>query len=106
MSLMSIKSDLSSKFIVGLLNSNLIFNYYREFVNCTVNIQINDIRQIPIIIPSSENVKFMEDLVNKAIKIKKSALRKGSEADYIDDGLLLVEQEIENVVLSLYRIQF
>lgn len=104
MSLMSIRSDLSSKFIIGLLNSNLIFDYYREFVNCTVNIQINDIRQIPIIIPNSENVKFMEDLVNKAIKIKKSALEKGSEAGYIDDGLLLVEQEIENVVLSLYRI--
>lgn len=104
MSLISVKSDLSSKFIIGLLNSNLIFDYYREFVNCTVNIQINDIRQIPIIIPRSEDVKFMEDLVNKAIKIKKSALQKGSEADYIDDGLLLVEQEIENVVLSLYRI--
>ena len=40
----------------------------------------------------------MEDLVNKAITIKKSASEKSSEADSIDDNLLLIEQEIDNKV--------
>ena len=104
MSLMPIKPDLSSKFIIGLLNSNLIFDYYREFVNCTVNIQINDIRQIPIIIPNMEETKAIEILVNKAIKIKKSVLEQDSETDYIEEVMSFVEQEIDNEVLSLYRI--
>ena len=104
MSLMPIWEELSSKFIIGLLNSNLIFDYYREFVNCTVNIQINDIRQIPIVIPQKEQLKVFESLVDKAINIKKSALEIDSETDCIDSNLLLIEDEIDHAVLSLYRI--
>ena len=104
MSLLSVKSDMSNKFIIGLLNSSLIFDYYREIVNCTVNIQINDIRQIPIIIPDTEDAKLLEVLVNKAIRIKKSASEKDTDADSFDFDLLLIEQEIDNKVLSLYRI--
>lgn len=104
MSLMPILEELSSKFIIGLLNSNLIFDYYREFVNCTVNIQINDIRQIPIVIPPKEQLKVFESLVDKAISIKKSALEIDSETDCIDSNLLLIEDEIDHAVLSLYRI--
>lgn len=104
MSLMPILEELSSKFIIGLLNSNLIFDYYREFVNCTVNIQINDIRQIPIVIPQKEQLKEFELLVDKAISIKKSALEIDSETDCIDSNLLLIEDEIDHAVLSLYRI--
>lgn len=104
MSLMPILPELSSKFIIGLLNSNLIFDYYREFVNCTVNIQINDIRQIPIVVPQKVELKTFEGLVDKAISIKKSALEIDSETDCIDTNLLLIENEIDNAVLSLYRI--
>ncbi len=104
MSLMPLLAELSSKFIIGLLNSNLIFDYYREFVNCTVNIQINDIRQIPIIIPQEKEFKMLESLVGKAINIKKTALEIDSETDCIDTYLQLVEKEIDNAVLSLYRI--
>ena len=68
--------------------------------------RINDIRRRPSGIPNSENAEVIEDLVNKEIEIKKSALEKDSEADYIDDDLLLIEQEIDNIVLSLYRILF
>ena len=104
MSLIPILPELSSKFIIGLLNSNLIFDYYREFVNCTVNIQINDIRQIPIVVPQKVELKTFESLIDKAISIKKSALEIDSETDCIDTNLLLVEKEIDNAVLSLYRI--
>ena len=104
MSLMPILPELSSKFYHCLLNSNLIFDYYREFVNCTVNIQINDIRQIPIVVPQKVELKTFESLVDKAISIKKSALEIDSETDRIDTNLLLVENEIDNAVLSLYRI--
>ena len=73
-------------------------------MNCTVNIQINDIRQIPIVIPEKGELKIFESLVDKAISIKRSSLEMNSETDFIDASLLLVEKEIDNAVLSLYRI--
>ena len=73
-------------------------------MNCTINIQINDIRQIPIVIPQKEQLKVFESLVDKAINIKKSALEIDSETDCIDSNLLLIEDEIDHAVLSLYRI--
>lgn len=71
MSLMPIIGTISSNYIIALLNSNLIFDYYREFINCTVNIQINDIRQVPIIIPQPNQLNNLDRLTNRAITIKK-----------------------------------
>ncbi|EFB93848.1 hypothetical protein HMPREF0648_0956 [Prevotella bivia JCVIHMP010] len=42
--------------------------------------------------------------MNKAINFKKSASNLYSEADHIIDELLLIKQEIDKAVLSLYRI--
>lgn len=53
MSLISVVTAIPNFYFVILLNSELLFGYYREFINVTVNIQINDIRQLPIIIPDS-----------------------------------------------------
>lgn len=39
--------NLDSTFFIAALNSNLMFDIYREFINCTVNVQINDLKQLP-----------------------------------------------------------
>ena len=104
MSLMPIVPELSSKFIIGLLISNLLSDYYREFVNCTVNIQINDIKQIPIIIPEKRELNIFDSFVDKAISIKRSAIEINSEAASIESDLLFIENDIDNAVLLLYRI--
>ena len=63
---------LSNKYIVALLNSNVLFDYYREFINCSVNIQVNDIKQLPIIIPTKEFAFLIESLafskISKSLK--------------------------------------
>lgn len=87
---------LSNKFIVALLNSNVLFDYYREFINCSVNIQINDIKQLPIIIPTKEFASLIESLADKAIK-KKQKL--------VDNDLEFIEEEIEDLIKTLYSIQ-
>ena len=86
---------LSNKFIVALLNSNVLFDYYREFINCSVNIQINDIKQLPIIIPTKEFAFLIESLADKAIK-KKQKL--------VDNDLKFIEEEIEDLIKTLYSI--
>ena len=77
---------LSNKFIVALLNSNVLFDYYREFINCSVNIQVNDIKQLPIIIPTKEFAFLIESLADKAIK-KKQKL--------VDNDLEFIEEEMK-----------
>jgi len=68
---------INSAFYTLLLNSNLVFDYYREFINCTVNIQINDIRQIPIVLPNSQQLERVQELVNDIIeRIKLNFMRK------------------------------
>ena len=86
---------LSNKYIVALLNSNVLFDYYREFINCSVNIQINDIKQLPIIIPTKEFAFLIESLADKAIK-KKQKL--------VDNDLEFIEEEIEDLIKTLYSI--
>ena len=86
---------LSNKFIVALLNSNVLFDYYREFINCSVNIQVNDIKQLPIIIPTKEFAFLIESLADKAIK-KKQKL--------VDNDLEFIEEEIEDLIKTLYSI--
>ncbi|MFC2471740.1 MAG: Eco57I restriction-modification methylase domain-containing protein, partial [Lachnoanaerobaculum gingivalis] len=70
MSLSTLLENIPNYYLVCVLNSDFIFDYYREFINCTVNIQINDIRQIPIIIPTKESLKIISKTFQKAIDLK------------------------------------
>lgn len=101
MSLMPLVDNVPSKFIIGLLNSNLIFDYYRVFLNCSVNIQINDLRQIPIIIPNQEELSNLIELVNEAILIKETFFKYG-ESDKDLTKLESIEKKIDNFVSYLY----
>ena len=103
MSLMPILKFVPSRYIIALLNSNLIFDYYREFVNCTVNVQINDLRQIPIIIPNNQMLNEINELIDKAIAIKKSASQ-SDETDSFDKTIAYIELKIDKIVEQLYLI--
>lgn len=95
---------LSNNLILAIGNSIITNKYTEAYINFTVNFQVNDCRQIPIVIPNAEELQNFESLVNKAINFKKSASNLYSEADHIIDELLLIKQEIDKAVLSLYRI--
>ncbi len=95
MSLIS-NTKLPNSFFVSLLNSNLLFDYYREFINCTVNIQINDLRQIPIIIPTKEQLEQICELFNNIYAEKQTS---------IDNSIILnLENKMDELVKTLYSI--
>lgn len=104
MSLMTVETNVSNRYIIGLLNSNFIFDYYRVFVNCTVNIQINDLRQIPILIPTPEELYKLVLLVNNAVKVKKLALLENRANFQLSKLLESIEKEIDIKICQLYRI--
>ena len=103
MSLFPLSNLCSSKYIIALLNSNLLFDFYREFVNCSVNIQINDIRQVPIIIPSTSQLKNIEDAVIKAIDCRID-LDRNDKFSLNSDSLKNIEYAIDGYVNSIYLI--
>ena len=104
MSLMTVETNISNRYIIGLLNSNLIFDYYRVFINCTVNIQINDLRQIPIMIPTLEDLHRIVSLVDKAVKNKKLALLENRANFRLTAILKDIEKEIDMKIIQLYCI--
>ena len=105
MSLYPNNDVINSKYCIALLNSNLIFDYYRVFINCTVNIQINDLRQLPIIIPSEQEMDEIVSLVDKAIEIKKKvSMGIISESDS-KDSLVDIESQIDILVNKLYGLK-
>lgn len=98
MSLCSLLKSVPNYYIICLLNSNLLFDYYREYLNCTVNVQINDIRQIPLVIPTEEDLKHIERLFKEAYLHKKNNSNENSKE------LLIIERNLDLQVYNLYRI--
>ena len=104
MSLSSLTENVPNFYLICLLNSDLLFDYYREFINCTVNIQINDIKQVPIIVPSKKELDRLKELYDKAVLVKKKEL-KGELSEFdSQDKVASIEKEINNIVGQLYLI--
>ena len=70
--------------------------YVDTFINNTSHFQINDARQIPIIIPSKAQLKVFKTLFDKATKCKVSCIQL--------DELDAVERCIDGLVNELYGI--
>ena len=104
MSLCSISSFVPNFYLVCLLNSELLFDYYREFINCTVNIQINDIRQIPVIIPSKNDLEKLRPDFENAVNLKKSVAKNKATEESISVALTTTEERINDFVDNLYKI--
>jgi hypothetical protein len=66
------EKDISPKYLLGILNSNFASYFANEFLNHTMHFELNDIRLLPIIIPTSSQQKEIETLVGSAIEIQKT----------------------------------
>lgn len=85
-------------YFVCLINTRLISFYVDNFINNTSHFQINDARQLPIIIPSQIEIEYLENLVKNAIRIKQN----GSEN--LTELMYKIECEIDTYIEKLYRI--
>ncbi len=104
---------LDAKYFVAILNSKLMSIYLNSFVNTTIHFQINDARQLPIIIPTSEQLKQFENIFNRAYNIQKqifSEQLKDNEADNeleiiqkeLDKELEIIQKELDKMVEEMY----
>jgi hypothetical protein len=100
MSLHSVLKSISEKYIVCIGKSRLISRYTESFVNFTVNFQMNDARQIPIIIPTKAQLEMFEILFDLAVKLKKE--ENASNLNEIDNKLLGIQEKLDKMVKELY----
>lgn len=97
MSLFGISNKVPEYMIISLINSTFMSKYVDDFVNNTQTFQINDARQIPIVIPTTNQLVQFTDIFNHALLIKQTT---NSELD-----LQQIQIELEELVLGLYGIK-
>jgi len=105
MSLYVIVNYLNTKFIICILNSNLLFDYYRTFINYSVNIQINDIRQLPIVIPTPEQLKEFELIFDRAKRVQEEKFSGKISEEEAEERLEEIQKELDEKVLKLYGLE-
>ncbi|MDR2775689.1 MAG: Eco57I restriction-modification methylase domain-containing protein [Tannerella sp.] len=97
-----IENIVSQKYIVCIGNSNIISRYTESFINFTVNFQINDARQLPIIIPSKEQLLKFEILFNSAIEIKMKQFSNQISMNEAESQLRDIQEKLDKKVYELY----
>lgn len=93
--LLPVDNKVPAKYLVGLLNSELCEHIVDNFVNASGK-QTADMRQIPIPIPTNDEIKKMSMLVDDAIQIKKGKRR--------EKTFDKVEEEINSLTEQIYEI--
>jgi hypothetical protein len=94
------KMKLPDYYFVCLINSDLISKYVDNFINNTSHFQINDARQLPIIIPSEEQLKTYNILFEKLFSIKKYS----TPTEEIESSLLFLQEKINMLTKKLYEL--
>lgn len=104
MSLFSLIINVPISYFVCLLNSYLFFHYKKNFINSTSGFQINDARQLPIIIPNAEQLHVFENIFNRAVAIQKDKFSGKIAEDEAEKQLNLIQIELDKEVEELYDV--
>ncbi len=93
------------KYFICLLNSFFIFYYKRNFISGNSAFQINDARQLPIIIPDEQTLKQFNTLFDSAFAIKKNQFASSTfNADDDEKKLSIIQKDLDALVKQLYHI--
>jgi hypothetical protein len=76
-------TQLPDWYFVSLINSEIISLYVDNFVNNTSHFQINDARQLPIVIPNEKQLADCKEIYDESIKLKKEQI-KSTDANRIN----------------------
>jgi len=68
--------SISAHTLLAVMNSSLFSYFIKKYIDHTQKYQINDIRQAPIVIPTIEQVKYLDTLGKRAVEAKELILKK------------------------------
>lgn len=96
MSIYGVCESVPEDYIITLINSTLFSYYVDNFVNNTQTFQINDARQLPIIIPTHGQASQMINIVRSAIALK---------IQNDEHNLNFLQDEVDSLIMNLYNLQ-
>lgn len=105
MSLFTVTEQLPDWYYVCLINSEFISMYVDNFINNTSHFQINDARQLPIVVPNDEQLRIFKEISETSISIKKSFFSYTLSNDIEEEILNKMQKELDRAVLKLYSIE-
>ncbi|TLD82260.1 DNA modification methylase [Helicobacter sp. MIT 05-5293] len=105
MALYSQFSQTSEKYLVCIINARLMSDIVCNFINNTSHFQINDARQIPIIIPTNSQLKIFEALFDRAYSIQQDKFANHISETEAKAKLESMQKELDTLVYELYRLK-
>lgn len=91
-------------YYVCLINSQFISLYVDSFINNTSHFQINDARQLPIIIPTATELEEFSKLFKAAESLKIKQFSSEITVKESIDGLKIIQSNLDNLVNELYGV--
>ena len=92
-------------YFVSMINTKFISFYVDNFINNTSHFQINDARQLPIIIPTEQQLLQVKHVFLKAYAIQKKVFAKTIDIEQAQVQLLMLQKQIDILVDTLYAIK-
>jgi hypothetical protein len=89
-------------YFVCMINSRIISFYVDNFINNTSHFQINDARQLPIIMPTKEELMKFEILFNSAVEIKQKQFSNQISDSEVEKLLYDIQRDLDKMVYELY----
>ena len=105
MSLFELTSKAPTYYLVTMINSSLCGYFYRMFLNNTVNVQVNDLRMLPIIIPSKKQLEDCRKMFDDAVEVQKAFFEQLISADEKDVKLLNIQNDVDKLAFDIYGLQ-
>jgi hypothetical protein len=102
MSFFSLTDCVPEYYMICMMNSRFIAYYVDSFINATSHCTTGDAKLMPILIPTSEQLKKCKLLYDKAVKLKQSIFEKITEESSIENELNEIEMKLDEFVESLY----
>lgn len=93
------QTQIPDSYFVAIINSEIISLYVDNFINNTSHFQINDARQLPIVLPSDEALTKLVGIVNDACSIK-ARIRGNSEIENLNS----IQRSVDEYIRGLYQI--
>ncbi|MCI7536289.1 DNA modification methylase [Candidatus Avelusimicrobium faecicola] len=104
MSMYTLTNIVPKNCIISLINSTFISEYVNNFVNNTQTFQINDARQIPIIIPSKNQLEGFKVIFENAYRIKKDQFANNIAEEKANKLLVSLQKNLDGLVKELYSV--
>ena len=97
-------TELPDWYYVSLINSEFVSLYVDNFINNTSHFQINDARQLPIIIPNVNELEKFQEISESSIAIKKANFSSAIPDNIAEKKLEKKQVELDQAVFKLYSI--